>query len=97
MDRLHSWEFSPAVSVSKLFTNGISVAANVSYTWGDEKGGDLTAQKSVRLPSVVFDDYVEYGLTVQQRTEKTNWALGVNRNDQGREGWNVHAYYAWQF
>lgn len=97
MDKVHSWELSPGLTVSKTFSNGISAAANVRYAWVDESSGKLTAKDTIGLPAIAFDDYVEYGIAMQRVTDQTTWKFGINRNDMGREGWSGNIYYGWKF
>lgn len=97
MDKVHSWELSPGLTVSKTFSNGISAEANVRYAWVDESSGKLTAKDTIGLPAIAFDDYVEYGIAMQKVTDQTTWKFGINRNDMGREGWSGNIYYGWKF
>lgn len=97
MDKVHSWELSPGLTVSKTFSNGISAAANVRYAWVDESSGKLTAKDTINLPAIAFDDYMEYGIAMQKITDQTTWKIGINRNDMGREGWSGNIYYGWKF
>lgn len=97
MDKVHSWELSPGLTVSKTFSNGISAAANVRYAWVDESSGKLTAKDTIGLPAIAFEDYVEYGIGMQRVTDQTTWKFGINRNDMGREGWSGNIYYGWKF
>ena len=97
MDKVHSWELSPGLTVSKAFSNGISASANVRYAWVDESSGKLTAKDTIGLPAIAFDDYVEYGIAMHKVTDQTTWRFAINRNDMGREGWSGNIYYGWKF
>lgn len=85
-DNFHMFELTPAIRAIKHIGNGWYGAIGAKYVILFANGGDLDIN-GITADELEFDNFTEYGLTLEKTVDNFGISANIGRRDGARDGW----------